>query len=215
MDDVIDAFQTLANQVQKGIIACGDDEYLQKLQAKVPIVYYGFNDDNDFQAKNVNITEKGTSFDVYVRNTFYDTFLIPLFGNHHVLNALGVIALCDYENISKDKIKHLSTFPGVKRRFSEKTIGKQVLIDDYAHHTIEITATIESARKKYPNHEVVAIFQPHTYTRTKIFLKEFAESLSSADHVYLCDIFGSARERAGELSIEDLQKLVDRSHILH
>lgn len=215
LQDVINAFETFASQVKKAIIACGDDEQLKQIKAEVPIVYYGFDESNDFVAKNVHITEKGTSFDVYVRNTFYDTFLIPLFGNHHVLNALGVIALCDYENISKDKIKHLSTFPGVKRRFSEKTIGKQVLIDDYAHHPIEITATIESARKKYPNHEVVAIFQPHTYTRTKIFLKEFAESLSSADHVYLCDIFGSARERAGELSIEDLQKLVDRSHILH
>lgn len=214
MDDVIDAFQTLANQVQKGIIACGDDEYLQKLQAKVPIVYYGFNDDNDFQAKNVNITEEGTEFDVYVRNTFYDTFQIPLFGNHHILNALGVIALCDYENISKEKIKKMHTFGGVKRRFSDKQVGNQILIDDYAHHPIEIEATIESARKKYPNQEVVAIFQPHTFTRTKIFLDEFAESLSKADSVYLCDIFGSARERAGELTIADLQSLIDGSKLL-
>src|SRR5690625_5897898 len=105
MDDVIDAFQTLANQVQKGIIACGDDEYLQKLQAKVPIVSYGFNNDNDFQAKNVNITEEGTECDVYIRNTLYDNFQIPLFGNHHILNALVVIALCDYVNICIEKIK--------------------------------------------------------------------------------------------------------------
>lgn len=215
INDVIDAFQSLANQVQKGIIACGDDEHLQRLQAKVPIIYYGFDESNDFQAKNVRVTENGTIFDIYVRNNFYDTFEIPLFGDHHILNSLGVIALCDYENISKEKIKHLRTFNGVKRRFSDKTIGNQVLIDDYAHHPIEIEATIDSARKKYPNQEIVAIFQPHTYTRTKIFLEEFAESLSKADHVYLCDIFGSARESDGELTIEDLQELIKGSKLLN
>ena len=215
IEDVIDAFQTLANQVKKGIIACGDDQYLQKLQAKVPIIYYGFDETNDFHAKNIKVTEEGTTFDVYVRNNYYDTFTIPLFGNHHILNALGVIALCDYENIDKEKIKSMHSFTGVKRRFSDKTIGNQVLIDDYAHHPIEIEATIESARKKYPNKEVVAIFQPHTFTRTKIFLEEFAESLSLADHVYLCDIFGSAREARGELSIQDLQKLIQGCRLLH
>lgn len=215
IDDVIDAFQSLANQVKKGIIAWGDDKYLQKIQAKVPIVYYGFDESNDFQAKNINITEDGTTFDVYLRNNYYDTFEIPLFGNHHILNALGVIALCDYENISKDKIKKMNSFGGVKRRFSDKKVGNQVLIDDYAHHPIEIEATIESARKKYPGKEVIAIFQPHTFTRTKIFLDEFGESLSLADHVYLCDIFGSAREEKGELSIKDLQNLIKNSELLH
>ncbi|MFD1171255.1 UDP-N-acetylmuramate--L-alanine ligase [Oceanobacillus picturae] len=214
IDDVFEAFQSMADQVKKGIIACGDDEELQKIQAKVPVVYYGFAATNDFQAQNVVENEAGTTFDVFVRNTYYDTFTIPMYGNHNILNALSVIAICHYEEVKAEDIKKMATFEGVKRRFTEKTVANQVLIDDYAHHPKEITATIDSARKKYPNKEVVAIFQPHTFTRTKTFLDEFAESLSLADHVYLCDIFGSAREEAGKLTVNDLQQRIDGSEVL-
>lgn len=214
VNDVFDAFQSMADLVKKGIIACGDDEYLQQIQAKVPVVYYGFAVTNDFQAQNVMESEQGTSFDVFVRNTYYDTFTIPMFGDHNVLNALSVIAICHYEGIGAENIKNLATFTGVKRRFTEKKVGNQILVDDYAHHPIEIKATIETAQKKYPNKSIVTIFQPHTFTRTETFLKEFAESLKPADHVYLCDIFGSAREKNGNLTIDDLQKLIEGSSIL-
>ncbi|WP_108671321.1 UDP-N-acetylmuramate--L-alanine ligase [Peribacillus acanthi] len=215
IDDVFDAFQQMALQVNKGIIACGDDEQLQKIQAKVPVIFYGFNEENDFQARNVNSTTEGTTFDVFVRNTFYDTFTIPTYGNHNVLNALSVIALCKYEDIDAEAVKEqLLSFTGVKRRFSEKVIGNQVLIDDYAHHPTEIRATVDSARKKYPEKEIVAVFQPHTFTRTQTFLSEFAESLNMADHVFLCEIFGSARENQGKLSIEDLQEKIPGGKLL-
>jgi UDP-N-acetylmuramate--alanine ligase len=206
----------MADQVKKGIIACGDDEQLQRIQAKVPVVYYGFASTNDFQAQNVKETEEGTVFDVFVRNTYYETFTIPTYGDHNVLNALAVIAILHYEGFPAKDIQHLKSFQGVKRRFTEKQFGSQVLIDDYAHHPIEITATIDSARKKYPGKKIVAIFQPHTFTRTKTFLQEFADSLSLADDVYLCDIFGSVREENnGKLTIHDLQKLLDGSTLLH
>ncbi|PAV30123.1 UDP-N-acetylmuramate--L-alanine ligase [Virgibacillus profundi] len=214
INDVFDAFQSMSDRVKKGIIACGDDEQLQQIQAKVPVVYYGFDDTNDFQAQNLKETEQGTEFDVFVRNTYYDTFMIPMFGDHNVLNALSVIAICHYEDIGAEVIKNLYSFEGVKRRFTEKKVGNQILIDDYAHHPKEITATIDSARKKYPDKSIVAIFQPHTFTRTKIFLQEFADSLSLADQVYLCDIFGSAREESGKLTINDLQNLIDTSTVL-
>ncbi|MCA0972769.1 UDP-N-acetylmuramate--L-alanine ligase [Halobacillus litoralis] len=214
IDDVFDAFQEMAKQVKKGIIACGDDEHLQHIQANVPVLYYGFSETNDFQAQNIREDEEGTTFDVFVRNNFYETFTIPQYGNHTVLNALSVIAICHYENMTPEQIRKLATFGGVKRRFSEKKWHDQILVDDYAHHPIEITATIESARKKYKDRQVVAIFQPHTFTRTKTFLNEFAESLKQADHVYLCDIFGSARENEGKLTIENLQELIPQSEIL-
>ncbi|SEI06519.1 UDP-N-acetylmuramate--L-alanine ligase [Halobacillus karajensis] len=214
IDDVFQAFQEMAKQVKKGIIACGDDEHLQHIQANVPVLYYGLADTNDFQAQNIKETSEGTTFDVFVRNNYYDTFTIPQYGNHTVLNALSVIALCHYENLLPEEIKKLSTFKGVKRRFTEKQWNDQVLVDDYAHHPIEITATIETARKKYKDRSVVAIFQPHTFTRTKTFLHEFAESLKEADEVYLCDIFGSARENEGKLTIDHLQELIPDSHVL-
>ncbi|MBX0359068.1 UDP-N-acetylmuramate--L-alanine ligase [Halobacillus sp. Nhm2S1] len=214
IDDVFQAFQEMAKQVKKGIIACGDDEHLQHIQANVPVLYYGLADTNDFQAQNITETSEGTSFDVFVRNNYYDTFTIPQYGNHTVLNALSVIALCHYENMQSEEIKKLATFKGVKRRFTEKQWHDQVLVDDYAHHPIEITATIETARKKYKDRPVVAIFQPHTFTRTKTFLNEFAESLNEADEVYLCDIFGSARENEGKLTINHLQELIPDSRVL-
>ncbi|WP_226036393.1 UDP-N-acetylmuramate--L-alanine ligase [Aquibacillus saliphilus] len=214
IDDVFQSFQEMSDRVKKGIIACGDDEYLQRIQAKVPVMYYGFSDTNDFQAQNVFESDGGTTFDVFVRNTYYDTFTIPTYGNHSVLNALAVIAICHYEGMEAEDIKKIHSFKGVKRRFTEKVVGNQILIDDYAHHPKEIEATVDSARKKYPSKSVIAIFQPHTFTRTKTFLQEFAESLELADHIYLCDIFGSARESDGKLTINDLKDLIDNCNII-
>ncbi|MCK6205146.1 MULTISPECIES: UDP-N-acetylmuramate--L-alanine ligase [Bacillaceae] len=215
IDDVFSAFQEMSWQVNKGIFACGDDEQLQKIQAKVPVLFYGFGEENDFQARNVIKSTEGTTFDVFVRNTFYDTFSIPQFGDHNVLNSLAVIALCHYEEIDSEIVKDLLlTFEGVKRRFSEKKVASQVIIDDYAHHPTEIRATVEAARQKYPEKEIVAVFQPHTFTRTQTFLDDFAESLNKADKVYLCDIFGSARENHGKLTITDLQDRIPSSEIM-
>lgn len=215
IEDVFSAFQEMAWQVKKGIFACGDDEQLQKIQAKVPVVFYGFGEENDFQARNIVKSTSGTTFDVFVRNTFYDTFSIPAFGDHNVLNSLAVIALCHYENIESKVIQdQLETFEGVKRRFSEKKVGDQIIIDDYAHHPTEIKATIDAAKQKYPDREIIAVFQPHTFTRTQAFLNEFAESLNKADKVYLCEIFGSAREIHGKLSITDLKDKIDDAEII-
>lgn len=215
VEDVFSAFQEMAKQVKKGIIACGDDQYLQGIHANVPVVFYGFGEHNDFQARNLTVTSTGLSFDVFVRHHFYGTFSIPGYGKHNVLNALSVIALCHYENVSVDILKEsLASFGGVKRRFSETKIGSQILIDDYAHHPTEIFATIEATKQKYPDREVVAVFQPHTFTRTKTFLHEFAEKLGQADKVYLCEIFGSARENNDSLSIEDLRSLIEGADLI-
>lgn len=215
IEDVFSAFQEMALQVKKGIIACGDDDQLQKIQAKVPVLFYGFGEENDFQARNVIKTTEGTTFDVFVRNTFFETFTIPTFGNHNILNSLAVIALCHYENIDANVVRErLLSFKGVKRRFTEKQVGTQVIIDDYAHHPTEIKATVEAARQKYPDREIVAVFQPHTFTRTQTFLDDFAESLNLADRVYLCEIFGSARENHGKLSIDDLKAKIDGAAVI-
>lgn len=209
LDDVLDAFGEMALRVKKGLIACGDDPHLQEIQANVPVVYYGFDDSNDFAAKNIIKESTGSTFDVYVRNEFYFTFTIPLTGDHAILNALGVIALCHYEGIPAELVQErLTTFHGVKRRFSVMESDGRVIVDDYAHHPTEIQATLQSAKQKYPDKEMIAIFQPHTFTRTAALLEEFAESLAGANHVYLCDIFGSAREQEGSLTIDELIKRV-------
>lgn len=205
VEDVARAFQEMVANVKRGIFAYGDDINLRNLTGNIPIVYYGFSDENEFQARNVSNTPDGTDFNVFYKGEFVDSFHIPMFGTHNVLNSLVVIAICITEDIDLHKVKaNFLTYGGVKRRFTEKEFGSQVLVDDYAHHPTEIIATLDSAKKKYRMKEIVAVFQPHTFSRTKKFISEFAEALSGADKVYLCDIFGSAREQSGDLSIFDL-----------
>lgn len=212
IEDVADAFDQFALQTKKRVIACGDDPLLRKLKAEVPVTFYGLEDDNDVQAKNIVKNTKGSSFDVYIAGEFYHKFMIPAYGDHNIQNALSVIAFVYHEDFDpKEAASYLASFPGVKRRFSEKVISDTVIIDDYAHHPVEIEATIDAARQKHPDREVVAVFQPHTFTRTIALMSEFAEALSLADAVYLSDIFTSAREEDGEVKINDLFDKIDNA----
>ncbi len=216
MSDVFNAFQEMTKKVKKAIVACGDDEHLRDIEADIPIYYYGFKEDNKVVAKNMKTTPQGTQFEVYIDGELFDTFITPMYGDHQVLNALAVITICHLEGLDNAAVKHaLSTFGGVKRRFSEKIQDEQILIDDYAHHPTEIKATLQSAHLKYPERKVIAIFQPHTFSRTSAFLEDFANSLKLADKVYLCDIFGSVREDSGELTIGDLQILIPGAELIN
>lgn len=211
IDDVCDAFETLARQTKKGIFAWGEDKNLRKLNANVPIYYYGTEDNDDFVAKNIKRTTTGSSFDVYFHDQFLGNFETHLFGEHNVLNTLAVIAVSYFEKIDLGKVKQeLLTFKGVKRRFTEKTVADMVIIDDYAHHPHEIRATLDAARQQYPNKKLIAVFQPHTFTRTIALMDDFAESLNIADQVYLTDIFGSIRENSGNVSSADLGKKITK-----
>lgn len=209
--DVCDAFETLAQQTKKGIFLWGEDENLRQLTANVPMYYYGTEENDDFRAVNIKRSTKGSNFDVYYHDEFLGNYTIPMFGKHNVLNSLAVIAVSYLDGIDQEAVKaELLTFKGVKRRFSEKQVANMVIIDDYAHHPAEIRATLDAARQQYPNKEIVAVFQPHTFSRTVALLDEFAESLDNADVVYLTDIFSSARETSGEISSADLGKKLNK-----
>ena len=197
IDDYIDAFREYADNAEKMVIACGDDQYTHMLEPKKPIFFYGLNEDNDIIAKDVNYTNEGTSFDVYVEDNYYGHFDLPLFGKHMLLNSLAVIGVCYYERLdAKEVSKNLKTFKGAKRRFKEKIIGDIVTIDDYAHHPTEVKVTIKGARQKYPDKEIVAILKTHTLSRTKEMADEFAEALKLADKAYIMDV-GVDREEVG------------------
>lgn len=205
IEDVAEAFDTFALQTKKRVIACGDDPLLREMKSTVPVTFYGLEDGNDVQARNIIKNTEGSTFDAYIDGEFYHKFSIPSYGDHNIQNSLSVIAFAYHENLDKEEVaENLSNFQGVKRRFSEKVISDTVIIDDYAHHPAEISATIDAARQKYPDREIVAVFQPHTFTRTIALLSEFAESLDKADSVFLSEIFTSAREQEGEVKIEAL-----------
>lgn len=205
IEDVYDAFETEGKQVKKGIFAWGDDPWLRKLDVDVPVYYYGIHDTDDFIAKNVVRNTKGSEFDAYFHDELIGHFMVPLFGEHSVLNALAVVAVSYTEHLQPEFIaRELANFGGVKRRFSETKLGDITLVDDYAHHPSEISATLDAARQKYPDKKLVAVFQPHTYSRLIAYLDEFAQTLDRADEVYLTPIFSSAREQSGSVSSEDL-----------
>lgn len=205
IDDVCDAFETLAKQTKKALFVWGEDENLRQLKADVPIYYYGTKEDDDFRAVNIKRTTKGSSFDVYHHDEFLGRYETHLFGKHNVLNSLAVIAVSYLEQVEQDEVKkHLLTFKGVKRRFTEKKVADMVIIDDYAHHPHEIRATIDAARQQYPDKKIIAVFQPHTFSRTVALMDDFATSLSLADCVYLTEIFSSIREKDGAVSAKDL-----------
>lgn len=209
IDDVRDAFETFARQTKKGIFVWGEDENLRKIKADVPIYYYGTKENDDFRAVNIKRTTKGSSFDVYKHDEFLGNYEIPLFGEHNVLNSLAVIAVSYMEKVDQDEIRReLKNFEGVKRRFSEKRVSDMVIIDDYAHHPTEIKATLDAARQQYPDKKIIAVFQPHTFSRTIALMDDFAKSLSLADKVYLTPIFSSIREHNGKVSSADLGKKI-------
>lgn len=205
IDDVCDAFETLARNTKKGIFAYGEDKHLRKLKYDVPVHFYGTKADDEFRAENIKRTTKGSTFDVYHFDEFVGSYQIPMFGEHNVLNSLAVIAVAYFEKVDQDEIKReLLTFKGVKRRFSEKRVADMVIIDDYAHHPAEIKATLDAARQQYPDKKIIAVFQPHTFSRTIALMDEFAASLNLADKVFLTEIFSSIREKDGKVSAKDL-----------
>ena len=212
IDDVIDAYTDYANNAEKMVIACGDDPYTHSLQISKPIFYYGLDDDNDIIAKNVEYTESGVIFDVFVEDNYYGHFDLPLYGKHMLLNALAVISLCYYERFDAKEIsKILKEFHAARRRFNETNeteVGTNVVIDDYAHHPTELKCTIKSARQKYPHKKIVAIWGPHTYSRTKAFKDEYIEILKTVDKAYIMDIYAAREQDDHKIDINDIIKAI-------
>lgn len=215
--DMFDAFQSFVNQVKDTVVICGDDRLASQLKpSTAKVVTYGFNEGNDYQIKNVKTTSENSEFDVYKNSELLGTFTMAVFGLHDISNATSAIALADICGLSIDEIQQsLGSYQHAERRFTEHKVGTNIVVDDYAHHPSEIKATIDSARRKYSDKQIIAIFQPHTYTRTAKFLNEFAESLLTADKVFLCPIFASVREKEKIVGIEDLQKVTPGSEIIY
>jgi len=194
---------------ERRLIVCSDDKNLMEVTkslSKKNYVTYGESAKADYQIVDWQSNEKGTKF----RIRSLGEFEISLFGKHNVSNATAVIVQLLQLGFTKEKIKKaISNFSGAERRFEkiyEK--NKTYLFDDYAHHPSEIKATIEAAKKRFPEKRIIIIFQPHTFSRTNFLLKEFKESLSSANFGFVLPIFASAREdsRSFKVTSEDLAK---------
>ena len=198
------------------LILNGDDANCLELSnyTNAKIVTYGINNEKvNFKAKNIVFNSDGfAKFDVYYNDKLFEKIELSVPGMHNVLNALACIALCSEYNIDKKAIKSaLSKFTGAHRRFEYKgKMNKNVSVyDDYGHHPTEIVATANSLmNKKY--HKSWVVFQPHTYSRTKNLLNDFAKALSLFDHIIVLDIYAAREKNTYEITSKDLVEKIHK-----
>ena len=168
------------------------EEFLKDLPCR--IITFGL-ESGDYRASQVSYHDSGCGeFDLYRGEKCLGHFSLSVPGEHNILNGIAALAAGDLLGISPEALgKGLKSFSGTDRRFQKKgEIGGVTIVDDYAHHPTEIKATLQAARK-FPAKQIWCVFQPHTYTRTKALMGEFAEALSLADKVVLAKIY-PARE---------------------
>jgi len=172
---------------------------------------YAINEDADYMAFNLKIDSGKYIFDVKTPLSEIKNIEFHLPGRHNVMNALAALALADVFGVSLESIKlSLSTFKGVKRRFSYRIKTTNfILIDDYAHHPTEINAVENSIREMYPNEKVLVVFQPHLFSRTRDFIDDFASALSKFDEVLLLDIYPARELPIPGVNSESLLNIID------
>ena len=191
------------------LVVNGDDKNCLGLSqyTNAKTLTYGITNKNvDFFAVNIVFDNDGfPEFDVYSHDKFYERIKLHVPGMHNVLNALGCIALCNEYGLDKKSIKNgLSKFAGVGRRFEFKgKVNNASVYDDYGHHPTEIIATAKALMNKKYNQSWV-VFQPHTYSRTKLLLDDFAKALLNFDNIIVLDIYAARETNTYNISSQDL-----------
>ncbi|GAB3449919.1 UDP-N-acetylmuramate--L-alanine ligase [Insolitispirillum peregrinum] len=212
-DKVRDAFQTFVQNIPFYGFACLciDHPEVQNLVARVTdrrIVTYGFNPQAEVRAVNVEIGVDGARFDVEIQGRYGEesrviaNIVLPMFGEHNVQNALATIAVATRLKLSDEVIRTaLAGFSGVKRRFTKTgEVDGITVIDDYGHHPVEIAAVLRAARHASKG-RVVAVVQPHRYSRLHDLFESFCTCFNDADHVVVADVYA-----AGEAPIEGINR---------
>ena len=191
------------------LVVNGDDKNCLDLPkyTNAKSLTYGITNKNvDFFAVNIVFDNDGfPEFDVYSHDKFYERIKLHVPGMHNILNTLGCIALCNEYGLDKESIKNgLSKFTGVGRRFEFKgKVNNASVYDDYGHHPTEIIATAKALMNKQYNESWV-VFQPHTYSRTKLLLDNFAKALLNFDNIIVLDIYAARETNTYNISSQDL-----------
>lgn len=196
-----------ANTSPEGaLIINGEIEELQTVTDGLSchVVTYGLCEENDFYAKNITFDDQGyPTYTAMCRKDTLGTIHLRVPGTHNVSNSLAAVALCHTMGFPMETIiSGLSEFFGTKRRFEYKgSFQGATIIDDYAHHPTEVEATL-SASANYPHNRIICVFQPHTYSRTQAFYKDFGRVLALADVVILTDIYAAREQNPGNVTSE-------------
>ena len=197
MESILLTFNTFLSNLKETsiILANCDDKGVCELVKDKKVVTYGLNSNANYQAKNINYGEEYTKFDVYYQDEFVAKLDIILKGTHNVYNSLAVFASLHQAGVDIEKIiPHFKTFTGMGRRFEK--IGEFngiEIYDDYAHHPTEIKATL-NATSAFKNKNIVAVFQPHRFTRLKGLWDEFLEAFNGADRVIITDVYSASED---------------------
>ena len=212
LENIVSSFDHYINLLPEDglLIINADDNNCKKIvkDAKCKVVTFGIESENaNFVARNITFNRDGFAcFDVYYNNNFYKTIRLSVPGKHNVMNALACIGLCHEYGIEKEDIKNgLAKYTGAHRRFEYVGSFNQGVrvYDDYGHHPTEIMATSKALRQKQYRQSWV-VFQPHTYSRTKNLLDDFAKALLDFDHVIITDIYAAREDNIYGVSAKDL-----------
>ena len=209
IDDIRRSFHEFAgNTAHDGVLIINGqiaalDQITNNLSCSVTT--YGLCENDDFYAKNITYNDHACgTYTLMHKTEDLGTVSLSVPGKHNVSNSLAAIALCLNLGLPLDVIKKgLLQFGGTKRRFEYKGTKNGITVIDYAHHPTEVAATLTAARN-YPHGRIICVFQPHTYSRTKAFLSDFARVLSMADIVVLADIYAAREKNTIGISSKDL-----------
>lgn len=200
MDNLLHAFcEFVENLPMDGkAVVCGDNDHIQYVMTKVKrnFVTYGLEESNDYVAKNIHYEDSSLVYDIFHKGSNLGRIRLRVPGNHNVLNSLAafIVAYEACELPVRTIAKGLGKFVGAKRRFETKGhVAGVWVVDDYAHHPTEIKATLKAA-KELEKHRVICVFQPHRYSRTFLLKNEFATAFTSADEIYMTNIYSSGED---------------------
>jgi UDP-N-acetylmuramate--alanine ligase len=206
-------FKEFIGRTEKGgcVIACNDDLNLKNLfdDYKERFILFGLNEGSNVYANNINLKGLSSEFDCFIQDKLVGRFFLNLGGKHNISNSLAVIALGLELGISTEVIKKaLANYKGSARRLDVKyNDGSNIIIDDYAHHPTEIKATL-SAAKNLVAKRLIAVFQPHRYSRAKLLAADFALSFSDADCVIVTDIYSASEDPIEGVTGESLYQAI-------
>ncbi len=217
IEQLVDTFRTFANHLPaNGHLVLNNDDANTRLlnnHQGCRVTTFGIDQPADYMAQNIKMGNGAkTSFDLYIKGKFITTIEQSLIGKFNVYNTLAAITACHLNGASLDDIvEPIKHFINSDRRF--EAIGKFAgadVISDYAHHPSEVKATIDDAAR-LPNRELCIVFQPHTYSRTKNMLGEFATAFNAAQHVFVTDIYAAREKNIYNISSKDLAEAITKN----
>jgi UDP-N-acetylmuramate--alanine ligase len=210
------SFQKFLNKLPEDGVAIlnADDKNSYGLfnNTKSKIISFGINNTANYMAQNIIFERNATYYNLYKDGNLISEVILTVPGMHNIYNSLACIAVCDLYKLDLNiVIDSLKDFAGAKRRFEKKgTLNGAEIYDDYAHHPSEIKATLSAAKNRNMK-KVWCVFQPHTYSRTKALLTEFASAFYDADNVIITDIYAAREKNNGEISAENLVEEIKKT----